>query len=74
MSERYKGCWVAFDGDYYEEDAEFIMRAIRMIKGVAETNLHDGGELTHEDWMARSRARQEIADKILDLYKDVTKR
>ena len=73
MSERFKGCWVAFDGDYYEEDAVVIMQAISMIRGVSATKLEDG-KLDHEDWMARMRARDEISHKILDLYKDVTKR
>ena len=72
MTDRLKGCWVAFDKDYREDDVEAILDAIRMIKGVGAVSTNDT-RTTMEDWMARQHVKREIADKIWELWKELTK-
>jgi len=68
MSNRIKGCWVAFEFDIEEENAELILNAIRQIRGVqaAEASVSDSG-----DWMARQQVKAVLRDKLLALYKDI---
>jgi hypothetical protein len=68
MTDRLKGCWVSFDQDIGTDDAESILGAIRMIRGVAavETSVTDP-----EDWLARQRIRFEIKEKIAKFYDSI---
>lgn len=72
MTDRIKGCWVAFDHDYREDDVELILDAIRMIKGVAAVSTNDT-VTSSDDWMARQNVKREIADKILELHRELYK-
>lgn len=61
MTDRMKGCVVAFDRDIREDDVEFLVNAIKMIKGVQAVEL---SVASHEDYMNRERVRQEIQDRL----------
>ncbi len=66
MSERLKGVTVVFEDDIRDEDAQAIINAIQMVKGV----LHVEPSLsTHDDFMARVRVKSEMAEKIFDVIK-----
>lgn len=70
MTDRAKGCWVAFNHDIRVDDVEVLVSAIRMIRGVADVQL----EITdHADFMARAHVREQLAEKILQLYKEIVK-
>lgn len=59
MTTRLKGVTVAFDAEYRDDDAESIILAIRMIKGVSAVVAVEAGS---EDWFARQRVRMELSD------------
>ncbi len=61
MTDILKGCTVAFDRDIREDDAEAVLNAIRMIKGVLSVSpsLSEPG-----DWAAGERLRRELGDKL----------
>ena len=61
MTDRLKGCIVTFDRSIRTDDAEAILDAIRMVKGVMAVNpsVDDFGDV-----MARERVRRELGDKM----------
>jgi len=65
MTDRLKGCVVSFEKDIRKDDAEYILNAIKMIKGVnsVETSIAN-----YEDWMNRDRVKFEIRQKIYDIW------
>lgn len=71
MTDRVKGFWVSLDKDIRVDDFEAIEKAVLMIKGVQSVTT---SVTTPDDWMNRERIRHEIAGKLLDFYKEVTKR
>lgn len=70
MTDRIKGCWVAFDHNYREDDVEAILDAIRMTKGVAAVTTNDM-VASSSDWVARQQVREELGRKITAAYKEV---
>ncbi len=69
MTDRLKGCWVSFDRDIREDDAEGILNAIRMIRGVADAQP----DVTNaDDWLARSRVKHELRDKLIALLESLS--
>lgn len=68
MTDRAKGCYVSFDRDIRVDDVEWMVNAIKMIKGVSgvELSITDSG-----DWMAREHVKTEIKDKLLTLYREL---
>lgn len=54
MTDRVKGCVVTFDRDYRDDDAEEILQAIRMIKGVLSV---EGSVKNLDDTMNRERIK-----------------
>ena len=66
MTERLKGCWVAFDRDIREDDVQPIVDAISMIKGVIAVECSTDEPA---DWMARQRIKNELLDKIINVFK-----
>lgn len=68
MTDRLKGVYVSFDSDIRDDDAQGIIDAIKMIKGVlhVETSVVDG-----DDWMNRSRISYEYKIKILEALKEL---
>jgi hypothetical protein len=61
MTDRLKGCTVSFTAPVREDDADAILDAIRMIRGVdAVLPVLDAPE----DWHAYQRARRELSAKL----------
>jgi hypothetical protein len=61
MTDRAKGCWVAFDENIRVDDVEPLVEAIKMLRGVLAVELQIS---TPQDYIAESRARAAIAEKI----------
>jgi len=61
MTDRYHSIAVVLAKDIREDDAEYILNAIRMIKGVLSVKPHISNLDTH---MAEDRAKKEYADKL----------
>jgi hypothetical protein len=57
MTDRLKGCTVIFDHDIRVDDAEALLNAIRMIKGVQSV---EPSISTSEDWMAARKAKTDM--------------
>lgn len=68
MTDRLKGLTVAFESDIRDDDAQCIIDAILMIKGVSgvTTSLSSS-----EDYMNRQQVRREVVDKIYALAKEI---
>lgn len=64
MTDRLKGLTVAFDRDIREDDAEAIVSAIKMIKGVLDVQP---SYATSEDWMNRRRIRDELGTALWEV-------
>ena len=67
MTDRIKGVYVALDRDYRTDDAEAILDAIKMVKGVSDVavNITD-----FDDWTNRSRIRMELSAKLWEALHD----
>lgn len=64
MTDRYYALTVALEKDIRDDDAENILAAIKMIKGVLNVKPH----ISNPDvWMAEERARRELGKKLLDI-------
>jgi len=68
MTDRLKGCIVAFEKDIREDDAEFILNAIKMIKFVksVEPKL-----TTSSDWWDRQQTKHEVQMKLFDVINNL---
>jgi hypothetical protein len=64
MTDRLKGCVVAFEADIREDDAEATLAAIRQIKGVVAVTP---SVVTPDDWINRSQVRTELTEKVLEV-------
>jgi hypothetical protein len=64
MTTRLKGLTVAFAADIREDDAEAVIKAIRMIRGVLDVAPI---EHTPNDWIERQRVRDELSTKLWDV-------
>lgn len=63
MTDRFKGVLVTFDRDIREDDAEPLIDAIRMIRGVLEVKPYiEGGE----DYMCYHRGYADCRKRIFD--------
>jgi hypothetical protein len=68
MTDRYNYLTVALEQDIRDDDAEHLIGAIRMLRGVlaVEPNVASGA-----DWLAEERVRQEYRQKLWNvLYPD----
>lgn len=61
MADRIHSLTVVLDRDYRDDDAESIVSAIEMIKGVLSVSGHVSDFDSH---MAEERARRELGEKI----------
>lgn len=66
MTDRLKGVLVTFGQDIREDDAEKLLDAIRMLKGVIDVRPLVS---SIEDDMARARVDFEWRERILDLLR-----
>lgn len=62
MADRYNALTVVLEEDIREDDAEPLMHAIKMLKGVQHVSGNVAGLSDHT---ARIRARQELAEKLI---------
>lgn len=62
MTDRIFGFHVLLDKDYRIDDAQFIIDAVMMIKGVKSTAVHIS---TPELWASIERAKADMLEKIL---------
>jgi hypothetical protein len=71
MTDRYFALTVILEKDIRDDDAEHILDAIKMIKGV----LNVKGNVTSPDtWMAEERARVDLRKKLFNvLYPEFNK-
>lgn len=68
MTDRLKGLTVTFEHDIRVDDAEAVISAIKMIKGVLSV---DPLVSNHEQHIAEARVRHELGRKILKvIYPD----
>ena len=64
MTDRYKSLIVGLEHDIREDDAQSIIQAIRMLRGV----LRVEGQISNgDDWLAEERAKHELRRKMIDL-------
>lgn len=63
MTDRLKGLTVTFEDDIRADDAEQIIEAIQMIKGVLDVTPT---VRTGEDHMNRERIRHEMRERLYD--------
>jgi len=70
MSDRINAITVTLAKDIREDDAEPLLNAIRMLKGVMTVTPHVAD---HAAMMAEERARRELGDKILAVIYPKTK-
>jgi len=66
MTDRYKGCVVTLDQEYRSDDAEEIIAAIKMVKGVLNVTP---SVADFNDHMNRDRVRAELSQKLWDVLK-----
>lgn len=67
MSDRIKGYIVTLAEDYRDDDAKPIQAAILMTKGVADVTPL---VVDHVDFMARSRVRRELREKLYKVIEE----
>ena len=68
MTDRYNALIVALDRDIREDDAEFIINAIRMIKGVSGVT----GNVTDADtFSATIKVTSLVSEKLYQLIKEL---
>lgn len=68
MTDRHQGYIVTLTDDFREDDAEAIINAIRMVKGVASVTPIVADYEAH---MARARVRSQVADLIRDVVRKI---
>ena len=70
MTDRYNALTVVLERDIRDDDADAILQAIRMIKGVLNV---EGNVADMDSHVAESRVRREMGDKIWEvLYPKTT--
>ena len=71
MTDRIKGLTVSLTQDIREDDCQRIVDAISMINGVGSVVplITD-----HNDWLAREHVREEVKEKVLKLYNEISGR
>lgn len=67
MTDRYFSLTVALDKDIRADDAEAILAAIRMIKGVLSV---EGNVANYESWTAERRVRLELEEALYRTLRD----
>ncbi len=64
MTDRYYSITVGLDRDIREDDAQCIIEAIKMIKGVLDVRGNDVDPIM---WIAQERCKKELQQKIIDI-------
>lgn len=66
MTDRYNSLTVALDRDIRSDDAEWIINAIKMIKGVADVT---GNVVDSDSYSAEIRIKMEIMEKLSSILR-----
>lgn len=66
MTDRYNSLTVALDRDIRSDDAEWIINAIKMIKGVADAT---GNIVDSDSYSAEIRIKIEIMEKLSSILR-----
>jgi hypothetical protein len=66
MTDRFNTLTVVLDRDIREDDAEVLISAIKMIKGIIDVK---GNVSSPETWMAEERAKSELRTKLYEILK-----
>lgn len=67
MTDRLKGATITFSQDIREDDAEALLNALKMIKGVAHV---ESSIVTAGDHINRARVKSELFDKFRQFMED----
>jgi hypothetical protein len=67
MTDRYNALTVVLDRDIREDDAELLVNAIRMLRGVLSVNPNVSDL---QDHVATMRVKCELTQKLYDVLKD----
>lgn len=70
MTDRFKGLTVVLDRDIREDDAEYIIKAISMIKGVQSVH---GNVSTSDDFIVQTRTKTEVIKKLYSFIEEINK-
>lgn len=68
MTESVKGFVVSLEKDIREDDVEYIVNAIKMIKGVQSVSLN---VVNSDDYLNRTRIKYRLEDKLVKAVRDV---
>lgn len=68
MTDRYNALTVSLERDIRDDDAEIIINAIKMIRGVSDVT---GNIVDPDSFSAESRAKGKIIDKLYELIKEI---
>ena len=71
MTDRFKGFLVTLDKEIREDDAEAILTALKMIKGVFSVKPYINGA---EDWMMYSKGVMDSRMEIFEFLKSEVKK
>jgi len=64
MTDRIRGCWVAFEDDIRDDDVEDVVNAIMMVKRVQAVTTE---KVDPRDFMARAQVKSELFAKLTTL-------
>lgn len=64
MTDRYHSLTVVLEEDVRSDDAEAIIEAIKMIRGVLDVTPHIADTAS---WMAQTRVRRELGEKLMSI-------
>jgi hypothetical protein len=64
MSDRIKGVVVAFEHDLKDEDAAELIKAISMIRGIANVSP---SVVNHDDYMNRAQIKWELRSQLMQI-------
>jgi hypothetical protein len=68
MTDRYKGFVVTLDRDISEDDAEAVINALRMVKGVVKV---EPVEASFDDQIIQTRVQNEVRIALYDALDEV---
>ncbi len=68
MTDRYNALIVALDRDIRDDDAEFIINAIKAIRGVADVT---GNVVDPDSWTAKIRMADKVRAKLYEAMKEI---
>jgi hypothetical protein len=66
MTDRYKGFLVTLDKEIRSDDAEHIINALKMVRGVQSVKPYVKGM---QDYMEYEKAKSDIGQKILEFVR-----